>query len=138
MVNNKQAIGLIIGVALLILAELFPPWEFIDNNSSARCWAGYHFYNSPPQIKNKEELLKCFPYYSKEQDIGGTIRFVRVKRVSILNFVQRIILSWLTVSFLICFWRYESRRIVNLVIIFGVVGLLVGFLGILILWLEAL
>jgi hypothetical protein len=51
---------IVAGLALFALSELFPPWLYEDENTSAVRPAGYHFYKSPPLLKTPPEMKKIF------------------------------------------------------------------------------
>ena len=44
-------------LVVLILMVLFPPWLYIDENTSYQKSAGYHFLVSPPPVKQYEEMF---------------------------------------------------------------------------------
>jgi hypothetical protein len=60
--NRKQVIILTAGIALLTFSELFLPWRYTDNLTSAERSAGYHFITAKPPQKNADELRALFAY----------------------------------------------------------------------------
>jgi hypothetical protein len=83
------------------LSELFPPWEYLDGNTSAARSAGYHFYKSPPPEKSPEEMKKLFQ--RREGDFPLSIH---VHRDYFQSIVQRALLLWLALNlFILSFGR---------------------------------
>jgi hypothetical protein len=48
--NRRQTRALMIGVALLALVFLYPPWvhEYLDEGNAHQVFAGFHLMGSPP------------------------------------------------------------------------------------------
>jgi hypothetical protein len=55
--NNRQKEVLLVAGLLIVLMILFPPWEYFDNDSSARSPAGYHLLLKPPALKSVQEMF---------------------------------------------------------------------------------
>jgi hypothetical protein len=55
--NSRQKEVLLVGTLLVVLMILFPPWDYFDNDSSARSPAGYHFILAPPALKSVREMF---------------------------------------------------------------------------------
>jgi hypothetical protein len=60
--NGKQKKVLLGSGFIFLLMFLFPPWLYIDENTSNQRSAGYHFINSPPPIKSHEEMFGTSEY----------------------------------------------------------------------------
>jgi|SRR5580765_1638329 len=102
MARKWTPIFVIIGaLGLWGLSELFPPWEYLDGNTSATRSAGYHFYKSPPPVKSPEEMRKLFQ--RREGDFPLSIH---VYQDNFQSLAQRAILFWLTLNlFILSFGR---------------------------------
>src|SRR6185503_13763856 len=81
------------GLGLWGLSELFPPWEYLDGNTSASRSAGYHFYKSPPSVKSPEEMKRVF--HRRDGDFPLSIH---VYRDRFQTRAQRIVLAWLVLN----------------------------------------
>ena len=100
----KPLVVVIAGLGLWGLSELFPPWEYLDGNTSAVRSAGYHFYKSPPPVKSPEEMKKLFD--RQNRDFRFPPLSIQVRRYYTQSLAQRIILLWLTVNgFILSFGR---------------------------------
>ena len=93
----KPLVVIVVGLLVWGLSELFPPWEYLDGNTSAVRSAGYHFYKYPPPVKSPEEMKKLF--YRQNRDFPPLS--IHVHRYYIQSLAQRIILAWLTANGLI-------------------------------------
>ena len=78
------------------LSELFPPWEYLDGNTSASRSAGYHFYKSPPPVKSPEEMKHLFNRRDGDWPLS-----IHVHRDRFQLIAQRIVLVWLALNALI-------------------------------------
>lgn len=58
--NLTQQIVLGTGIVVMILSELFLPWRYVDDMTSAERSAGYHFITSQPAVKSRDEMLKIY------------------------------------------------------------------------------
>jgi hypothetical protein len=107
------------------LSELFPPWEYLDGNTSASRRAGYHFYKSPPTVKSPEEMKHLF--HRRDGD-RLPLLLIHVHRDPLQLIAQRIVLAWLALNaFILSFGRGPLLLRVLLWIFFafgGVVGAL--------------
>jgi hypothetical protein len=102
MTRNWKPLLVILGaLGLWGLSELFPPWNYVDGNTSATRSAGYHFYKSPPALKSPEEMKILF------QRRDDQIRLsLHVRRSYIQILAQRMVLFWLGLSlFVLSFGR---------------------------------
>jgi hypothetical protein len=55
--NSRQKKVLLIGGALVSLMLLFPPWDYLDPDTSGRQSAGFHFFLTPPKPRSAEEVF---------------------------------------------------------------------------------
>lgn len=91
------------GLGLWGLSELFPPWEYLDGNTSARRSAGYHFYKSPPPVKSPEEMKHLF--HRRDGDRMPPLS-IHVQRDPLRLIAQRLVLAWLALNaFILSFGR---------------------------------
>lgn len=134
MLNRKQVIVLMLGIALMVLSELFPPWKHTDGNTSADCRAGYHYYKNKPALKTKEEFLRCFPYYKDTLNLTPETFHVSTSISCLQLFAQRMLLSWLLLSLMIAL--HKARTLFSWLIIFFIIGVLVVGSSIFLLWLS--
>jgi hypothetical protein len=134
MLNRKQVIILVIGIALMILSELFPPWKHIDGDTSAVCLAGYHYYKNKPELKTNEEILRCFPYYQKQPRSFPYTYHISTSKSYLRLYAQRMLLSWLMLSLMIAF--HKARTLFGWLVIFLFCGLLVVGATFLLLWIR--
>ncbi len=113
------------GLGLWGLSELFPPWEYLDGNTSASRSAGYHFYKSPPPVKLPEEMKHLFR--RRDGDRLPPLS-IHVHRDHFQLIAQRIVLAWLSLNaFILSFGRGPLLLRVLLWISFafgGVIGTL--------------
>jgi hypothetical protein len=110
------------------LSELFPPWEYLDGNTSARRRAGYHFYKSPPPVKSPEEMKHLF--HRRDGDRLPPLS-IQVHRDPLQLIAQRIVLAWLALNaFILSFGRGPLLLRVLLWIFFAFGGIV----GALLLW----
>ncbi len=58
--NLKQRIVLVAAGGLFLLSELYPPWVYEDNSTSAQRSAGYRRADRPPPVKSFEEMKRLF------------------------------------------------------------------------------
>jgi hypothetical protein len=59
--NSKQKRILQIGVILIALSVMFPPWRYEDGWTSAERPAGYHFvFGGVPKVKPQAEMREIF------------------------------------------------------------------------------
>ena len=86
----KPVAVIIVGLVVLTVSELFPPWVYEDENTSGVRSAGYHFYKSPPAVKSPDDMKKIFHYRD-----GETTQFMSVHRDSEQILAQRVVLAWL-------------------------------------------
>jgi len=102
MTGKSIPILVIVGaLGLWGLSELFPPWEYVDGNTSATRSAGYHFYKSPPAVKSPEEMKNLFQ--RREGDFPLSLH---VHRDYLQSMAQRIVLFWLALNlFILSFGR---------------------------------
>ena len=68
MISRSKKV-LLIGAVTVALMLLFPPWDYFDNDSSGRGFAGHHFFLSPPRLKSSKEMF------------GHEVRFPEIVRV---------------------------------------------------------
>src|SRR5262245_29694461 len=111
--NKGQKRVLLLGMALMILSELFPPWLYIDNNTSAKRSAGYHFIAIPPTVKSPEEMRMIFP-----QSYSWDAMSVSKNRARL--YLQRMFIPLLTIG-LFAFFKDRlsfSLKISSILIIF--------------------
>jgi hypothetical protein len=106
--NRKQSLVLLAGLSLLILSELFPPWLYEDENTSAVRSAGYHFVTSPPKVRSSEEMKSLFALRDSE-----TTQFIWVHKDGIRLMGQRIILLFLIPGLWVVL--FDRRRALNFV-----------------------
>jgi hypothetical protein len=115
--NKGQKRVLLLGMALMILSELFPPWRYIDNDTSAERSAGYHFITITPTVKSPEEMRMIFPQsYSLEA--------ISVSKNRLRLHLQRLFIPLLTIG-LFAFFKDRlsfSLKISGILIIFIGVG----------------
>ena len=125
-------IVVVFGVALLILAELFRPWNYKDGNTSSQCSAGYHFYQNKPALKTRDELLKCFKYRQNTSSYQGfKINSVSISENFLRVLAQRVILILLTLSWVMILRKEKSWQLKVLIgVLFGIV------IGIFVLWVD--
>lgn len=98
---------LIVGaLGLWGLSELFPPWKYVDGNTSATRSAGYHFYKSPPAVKSPVEMKRLFQ--RREGDFPLSIH---VHRNYLQSKAQRIVLAGLALNLLILSFGCGSRLV---------------------------
>jgi hypothetical protein len=117
MLNKGQKRVLLLGTALMILSELFPPWRYIDNDTSAERSAGYHFITITPTIKSPEEMRMIFPQSYGWEAITVSKNWVRLH-------LQRMFIALLTIG-LFAFFNDRlsfSLKISSILIIFISVG----------------
>ncbi|MDX6613551.1 MAG: hypothetical protein QOD75_2737 [Blastocatellia bacterium] len=102
MLRKLPPILVIVGAfGLWGLSELFPPWNYVDGNTSATRSAGYHFYKSPPAIKSLEEMKTLF-----ERRDGDFRLSIHVRRNYLQSMAQRMVLVWLVLNlFILSFGR---------------------------------
>ena len=120
----KPIAVIICGLVLFALSELFPPWEYLDGNTSATRSAGYHFYKSPPPIGPPEEIKRLFNRSSDATRIGNARGIVplsiHVHRDRFQTIAQRTALLWLTFNgFVLSFGRAQLLLRVLLWIFFA-------------------
>jgi hypothetical protein len=106
--NRKQWLVLLVGTIVLVLSELFPPWLYEDENTSAVRPAGYHFISKPPKVGSSAEMKNLFAL--RESD---TTQFIWVHKDGIRLMGQRIILLSLMPGLWVVF--FERRTIINFV-----------------------
>jgi hypothetical protein len=106
------------GLSLWGLSELFPPWAYVDGNTSAVRSAGYHFYKSPPPVKSPDEMKHLF----NRQDGDRLLPLlIHVRRAPLQLIAQRIVLVWLALNaFVLSFGRGPLLLRVLLWIFFAV------------------
>ncbi|MDX6383179.1 MAG: hypothetical protein QOK48_752 [Blastocatellia bacterium] len=102
MIRKWTPILVIVGaLGLWGLSELFPPWNYVDGNTSATLSAGYHFHKSPPAVKSPEEMKALFQ--RREGDFPLSIH---VHRNYLQSMAQRIVLFYLALYlFILSFGR---------------------------------
>jgi hypothetical protein len=63
-------------MVLVALMLLFPPWDYVDPDTSARSSAGYHFVLTPPQPRPAKEVFgpPRFPHQVHVQ--SSTLRLI--------------------------------------------------------------
>lgn len=126
--NSRQFAIILLGLAIFLCAELFPPWLYVDKSlSGARRRAGYHYVKNPP-VKNRTELEQIFEipagYPQQEFAIEKDKGLIDGQRIAI-------ILGGLSLALLL---RQNSKlyiRIlgwITLVAFLGVCGLIVFYL----------
>lgn len=100
--NAKAPILVIVGtLGLWCLSELFPPWQYVDGNTSAVRSAGYHFYQSPPLLKSPEAMKNLFQWREGDYRLS-----IRVQRAYLPSIAQRAVLFWLALNlFILSFGR---------------------------------
>src|SRR5258706_189169 len=99
--NWKPIAVIVVSLSLFGHSELFPPWLYEDENTSAVRPAGYHFYKSPPPLKPPSEMKNIFNLRD-----GEPTKFIWVHRDGIQLLAQRIVLGWLTINgFILSFGR---------------------------------
>jgi len=103
------------------LSELFPPWEYLDGNTSASRSAGYHFYKSPPPLKSPEEMNHFF----NRRD-GDWRLSIRVHQDRFQLIAQRIVLVWLALNALILSFGRGPRLLRVLLWMFFAFGAVVA------------
>jgi hypothetical protein len=127
MTRKWTPIFVIVGaLGLWGLSELFPPWKYVDGNTSATRSAGYHFYKSPPVVKSPEEMKTLFQ--RREGDFPLSIH---VHRNHLQSMAQRIVLFWLALNLLILSFGRGPLLLRVLLWIFFAFG---GVVGTLLLW----
>ena len=116
MLNKGQKRVLLLGTALMILSELFPPWRYIDNITSAERSAGYHFITTSPTVKSPEEMQKIFPQYDSWESI-------RVSKNRFRLLLQRMSIPLLTIG-LFAFFKdrlsFSLKILSTLIILTGI------------------
>jgi hypothetical protein len=98
--NKRQKQILLLGIALIVLSELFPHWVYFDAMTSGKRSAGYHFFTNKPEIKSRDEMLKIFPVTREDYDFMQSLE-VKPDRLRIL--LQRLLLSVFTLGLVILF-----------------------------------
>jgi hypothetical protein len=114
------------GLGLWGLSELFPPWQYIDGNTSASRSGGYHFYKSPPPVKSPEEMKNLFHRRDGDWPLS-----IHVRRDYLQLSAQRIVLVWLALNALILSFGRGPLLLRVVLWIFFAFG---GAVGTLLLW----
>jgi hypothetical protein len=115
--SRKQWAVLLTGIILFSLSELFPPWLYEDENTSAVRPAGYHFINNPPKVKSPDEMKKIF---SLRED--APTQFIWVHKDRLRSDGQRAFLLFLTLGL----WLVLFGRRVILGLVTGIISLCIG------------
>ena len=103
--NRKQKLVLLIGIALIVLSELFPHWVYFDANTSGHRPIGYQYYANPPQLKSWEEMLKLYPNPVAGEDF---MLHIEVQKDALRTLLQRAFLLLFMCGLLITFKRNLS------------------------------
>ncbi|HEV2829850.1 MAG TPA: hypothetical protein VGW76_19780 [Pyrinomonadaceae bacterium] len=100
--HNWTPIFVIVGaLGLWGLSELFPPWNYVDGNTSATRSAGYHFYKSPPAVKSPDEMKILFQRREDQFPLS-----LHVHRNYLQSMAQRVVLFWMALNlFILSFGR---------------------------------
>lgn len=85
-VNYKQRRIALIGVGVILLILLFPPWSYFDDNTSNQASAGYHFFLNRPKVTTYEKM------FGMPDDDHLTTRFVRV-RFNFFRFITQLVFA---------------------------------------------
>lgn len=108
LMNKKQIALLIFGLTIFSLSELFPPWVYEDENTSAKRFAGYHFIYTPPKIKSPAEMRRIFSLRPED-----STQFMWVHQEPGMLFSQRLAIIFVVLGGLLLF--SERRRMLNVV-----------------------
>jgi hypothetical protein len=101
----QQKSVLLGSVFIFLLMFLFPPWLYIDENTSNQRTAGYHFINSPPPMKSHEEMFGFSEYdYYNPRAVRKVINLFRL-------FVQMIVTLFIISGLYVWFKRGNSSFI---------------------------
>lgn len=100
MMNANQRMILGVGILLISLSELFPPWAYFNRMTSGRRSAGYYFFTNKPEVKSRDEMLGMFPESIGAYDV---MQAIEVKRDGIRILLQRLFLSLFTLALIIIF-----------------------------------
>ena len=122
-----------VGIALMILSELFPPWKHTDSSASVDCRAGYYYYKNQPALKTKEEVLRCFPYHRNTPNFTLETFHVSTSINRLQLHAQRMLMFWLILGLLVAF--HKTRSLLSWALIFAVSGVIIVGLTLLLLML---
>lgn len=105
--NAEQKKVVLGSISIFVLMLLFPPWLYIDENTSNQRSAGYRFINSPPPIQSHEEMFGTPEYdYYNPRAVRKTINLFRL-------FVQMIVTLFIISGLYGWFKRGNSSFISN-------------------------
>jgi hypothetical protein len=104
--NTKQRAGLILGIVLFTLSELFPPWLYVDYRFSTKRSAGYHYRFSPPAAPSPAEMRRLFPFPGDDPT-----QFIKVRLDNLRLYIQRIIITSLAIGLLLV-WRERRPKLI--------------------------
>ena len=121
----------LVGVVLFLLAELFPPWVYVNEDNRARHFTGYHFLGNPPQTKAPEEMRRLFSLSANARTDN-----INVARDVSRQYDQRIILICLTLGALLVI--HNRRAAINQILAGSFLFIGTTFIGVFILHVTAL
>ena len=104
--NRKQRAVLILGIVLFTLSELFPPWLYVDDQSSTMRSAGYHYRFSPPALKSPAEMMRLFPFPGDDP-----AEYIEVRLDKLRLYIQRVIITSLAIGLLLV-WRERRPKLI--------------------------
>jgi hypothetical protein len=120
--NPKQRAVLIIGIILLFVIELFPPYLYEDSQTSRQYSAGYHFIlSSEPNLKSEDEMIKMFSITSNERSTHFAVQRDLGRRYG-----QWLALLFLTIGLLV--FLMESKSYVKVFIGGFIISIGIAFL----------
>jgi hypothetical protein len=76
--NRTQRNVLLIGILLILLMLIFPPWKYFDGNTSDHTSAGYHFFRTPPPLKSAEEIFGMSGWIAERARISVHLDAIRL------------------------------------------------------------
>lgn len=122
--NQKQKLVLVLGITLIALSEIFPPWVYFDSESSGHRHAGYHFFMNKPGLKSREEMLELYPgvaYDPHSKADEDFLQHIRVEKDFVTIILQIFFLFFLTSGLLILFKKnFSIGWMIFAIIVFSV------------------
>jgi hypothetical protein len=116
MMHSKQAQVLVAGTALIALMLLFPSWDYVDPDTSARSSAGHHFVLTPPKPRPAQEIFgpPRFPHNVK----------VQLNKLDLIIQLLIVIPTTLGLAFLLAARRYVITTILGIAFLLVPVGII--------------
>lgn len=68
--NRKQKVAIVVGIVVMVLLALFPPWMLCDGASDSTGWTYQHglaWIGSPPEDPTRNPVLPMFNEFVAEQ-----------------------------------------------------------------------